>query len=155
MNKIDISYNKKLKLMNPFILQVNLEEENQNLDVLVQQMESAIRAKGAQPIGPLIQYTEVIVGEDGEGEIVLKLIRQSDKYINHVESPYKMESVLEVSGCMYARFQGPEEKLTLAYHKLNVIAFEEEIALKNSNYTIFVDGDDEGNITADVFIEKA
>ena len=155
MKKIDISYNKKLKLMNPFILQVNLQEENQNLDILIQQMESAIRAKGGQPIGPVIQYTEVIVGEDGEGEINLKLIRQADKYINHVDAPYKMETIIEVTGCMYARYQGPEEKLSLAYQKLNVIAFEEEITTKNSNYTIFVDGDEEGNITADIFIEKA
>lgn len=155
MNKIDISYNKKLKLINPLILTIDLEREDANLDVLIEQMEAVIRTKGAKPVGPLIQYTEVKIDETGEGEIVLKLMLQADKYIDHIEPPYKIEAVLEVTGCMYARYQGPEDKLPLAYQKLHVAAFEEDISLKDANYTVFIGGDEDGDITADVFIEKA
>lgn len=154
MNKIEISKNKRLKLVNPLVFSIDLSHEDQDIEVVVRQMESIIRARGAQPVGPLIQYTEVKVDEQGEGEIILKVIRQADKYLTHIEPPYSMEPLLEVSNCMYARFHGPEEKLPLAYQKLQVEAFENDITLSDANYTVFVDGDEDGNIMADVFIKK-
>ena len=54
-------------------------------------------------------------------------MRQANNFIHNVEAPYTMESVLRVRNCMYARYTGPEEKLKLAYDKINVTAFEEDI----------------------------
>lgn len=64
-----------------------------------------------------------------------------------------MNSIIRIQNCIYARFTGLEEKLKLAYDKINVTAFEEDIELSNTSYTIFVDKHDE-NIVADIFVEK-
>lgn len=116
-------------------------------------MENYIKSKGATPIGPLIQKTEYSVNEEGQLDIKVYLMRQANTFIHNVEAPYNMESVLRVRNCMYARYTGPEEKLKLAYDKINVTAFEEDIELSNTSYTIFVDKQDD-NIVADIFVEK-
>ena len=81
------------------------------------------------------------------------LMRQANIFLHGVKAPYRMESIIRVRNCLYARYIGPEEHLGLAYDKINIAAFEENIELVNENYTIFVDQQD-SDITADVFIEK-
>lgn len=153
MNSLQYSNNKTLKLMNVLVKSLN-EEDLENLDITVEQMENYIKSKGSQPIGPLIQHTESTVNEQGELDIVIKLLRQSSNFIQHVELPYEMKSIIRVKDCMYVRYTGPESKLKFAYDKINLTAFEEDIELKGDSYTIFVD-QDEDNIIADVFMEKA
>ena len=80
-------------------------------------------------------------------------MRQTNNFIHNVEAPYKMEPVIRVRNCMYAHYVGPEEKLKLAYDKINVTAFEEDITVANENYTIFIEKQDD-NIVADIFVEK-
>ena len=93
------------------------------------------------------------MNDEGQLYVKISLIRQANNFIHNVEPPYTMESVLRVKNCMYARYTGPEEKLKLAYDKINVTAFEEDIELSNTSYTIFVDKQDD-NIVADIFVEK-
>ena len=86
-------------------------------------------------------------------EIILML--QCNHFINSVEKPYSMESVLRVTDCMYCRYMGPEEQLKIAYDKINVEAFENDIELEGESYTVFVDeNEEEGTIVADVFVPK-
>jgi len=150
--KIQTSYNKTLKLTNVLIQEVDLKE-SEGLDKEVLRMENYLKNKGAQPIGPLIQYMEV----EGGGEdikLTIKLMMQSNTFIHNIEEPYKMESIIRVKNCMYARYTGEESKLKFAYDKINLIAFEEDIPLKGDCYTIFVSSNDD-NIIADVFMERA
>ena len=152
MNKIIISNNKILKLQNVFSLELDINNNEEVMTKIIQ-MENYIKSKGAIPIGPLIQKTKCVVNEEGQLEVKIYLMRQANNFIHNVETPYKMESVIRVRNCMYARYTGPEEKLKLAYDKINVVAFEEDIELSNENYTIFVDQQDD-NIIADIFVEK-
>jgi hypothetical protein len=142
-----------LKLTNVLIKKVDLKG-NKGIDKEVLQMENYLKNKGAQPIGPLIQYTDVEAGNTNEVKIVVKLMRQSNTFMHNIEAPYKMESVIRVKNCMYARYNGEESKLKFAYDKINLIAFEEDIPLKGDSYTIFVNSNDDG-IIADVFMERA
>ena len=151
INSIIIHTNKVLKITNICIIEFNIQKDDINF--LISKMENYIKSKGATPIGPLIQKTEYSVNEEGQLDIKVYLMRQANNFIHNVEAPYTMESVLRVRNCMYARYTGPEEKLKLAYDKINVTAFEEDIELSNSNYTIFVDKQDD-NIVADIFVEK-
>ena len=151
-NKIQINYNKVLKLTNVLINYVDLKE-SKGLDKEVLQMENCLKNKGAQPIGPLIQYTEV-EGTGADVKVNVKLMRQSNTFIHNIEAPYKMESVIRVKNCIYARYTGEESKLKFAYDKINLIAFEEDIPLKGDSYTIFVNSNEDG-IIADVFMERA
>jgi hypothetical protein len=118
-------------------------------------MDLHIRQKGAQPIGPLIQKTSISVNDSGEPQMVITFIRQSDTYLHKVDSPYKMESIIKVSDCLYTRFIGEEDKMQFAYNKLNLMGYEEEIELTGESYTVFVDNDEENDtITADIFMPK-
>ncbi|MDO5150539.1 MAG: hypothetical protein Q4D76_14305 [Oscillospiraceae bacterium] len=152
-NRIEIKINKILKLTNALIQYVDIKCDNRNVEHSIIQMDNYLKSKGATPIGPLIQKTEYSVNEEGQLDIKVCFMRQANNFIHNVEAPYTMESVLRVRNCMYARYTGPEEKLKLAYDKINVTAFEEDIELSNSNYTIFVDKQDD-NIVADIFVEK-
>lgn len=149
---IQISKSKTLKLTNVLIQEANLME-NFDLSTVVLQMENYMKSKGAVPIGPLIQKTTYNINGEGQIEIHTYILRQASNYIHSVEEPYKMESVIRVRNCMYAHYVGPEEKLKLAYDKINITAFEEDIEITSENFTIFVDqqGDD---IIADIFVEK-
>ncbi len=151
-NSIEVSNNKILKMSNVIGWSACLSEQKDILSV-VSKMENYIKSKGTSPIGPLIQKTKCEVNNEGKLEIKITFMRQAKNFIHNVEVPYTIESVLRVKNCMYARYTGPEEKLKLAYDKINVTAFEEGIELGNTSYTVFVDKQDD-NIVADVFVEK-
>ena len=152
MNTIYNSLNKTLKLSNIVICSFALVREY-SIDSMFELMNNYIKSKGVLPVGPLIQKTEYNVNDEGKFDVKISLMRQANNFIHNVEAPYTMESVLRVKDCMYARYTGPEEKLKLAYDKINVTAFEEGIELGNTSYTVFVDKQDD-NIVADVFVEK-
>ncbi|MDR3316006.1 MAG: hypothetical protein LBS98_05980 [Coriobacteriales bacterium] len=150
---------KTLKLTNAFLLEFFQEEDFEQLQsfqALIEQTELHIRQKGAQAIGPLIQRTELRVDEDGEPQIAITFIRQVNTFINHVDAPYRMEALIREADCLYTRFVGEEEHLQLAYNKLQIVGYEEEIPLRGDAYTVFVNQSDEGGtLTADIFMPKA
>ncbi len=153
MKYFETSENKTLKLTNVLIKRL-AEEDFENFEKSVEQMENYIKSKGYQPLGPLVQYTTTNVNENGELSVIIKLMRQVSNYINHVEPPYSMESVIRIKDCMYVRYTGPESKIKYAYDKINLTAFEEDIELKGDSYTVFVNQIDD-NIVADIFMERA
>lgn len=154
MSIIPVSDNKTLKLSNACIYEIAGESDFYNLDKIIAQMENYMKAKGALPIGPFVQYTSIQIDDAGEPQTTIRLIRQSNKYIANVEPPYKMESVLRCKNCLFARFEGEEDKLEMAFNKLNVIAYEEGIPLTGVTYTVFT-SKSKDVFSADVFMEKA
>jgi effector-binding domain-containing protein len=108
---------------------------------------------GANQIGPLIQYSKVELDENNEPDINMQFMLQANNFIHNVEQPYRMESLLRVKNCLYARYNGPDDKLKFAYDKLGVYAFENDIELDGCNYTIYVDrNEEEETMVADVFM---
>ena len=158
---IEISRNKNLRLENVLIKEFidfsSLIEENHcgeiSLNLEVEKMENEIKVRGANQVGPLIQYSEMEKGQE-DPQIKIKLMLQSDCFITNIKHPYEMQSVIQVKNCMYTRFIGSEEKLYLAYQKIEIDAYENDIKLKGSSYTIFLDSKEDGMIVADRFMEK-
>ena len=101
--KIKLSNGKTLKLANIMIQEVNLKE-SADFSAVVLQMENYIKSKGAMPLGPLIQKTVYNVNEEGQLDIKIYLMRQSNNFIHNVGSPYTMESLIKVKNCMYVRY---------------------------------------------------
>lgn len=155
MSKIQYNASKTLKLQNVLISSLDLLDEELQFDVFVDKMQSYIKVKAAVQIGPLVQYTKPFVNEKEEMDMEINIMLQCNNYIHSVEKPYSMESVIRVPGCMYCRYVGPEEKLSFAYDKINLEAFENDIELTGESYTVFVDqNEEEGTIVADVFMPR-
>ena len=152
MNTIRVEENKTLKLQNVLSCKMDFSEINiGSFDNEINKMNVFISTHGAKQIGPLIQYSNVEMKQNGEADINLQFMLQSDNYINNVKSPYKMDSMLRVKNCLFARYTGKENTLKFAYDKLGVYAFENEIELAGGSYTVFVNRDDEV-ISADIFM---
>lgn len=153
MSRLEFDENKSLKLTN--VMEYKIKNWDTNFYIAVEQMQSYIRAKGTQQVGPLIQYTRTFLNETQELDVELILMLQCNHYIHNVEPPYSMESIIRVPDAMYCRYTGPESTLKYAYDKINLEAFENDIKLKDYNYTIFVSSnEEEGTIVADVFVPK-
>lgn len=156
MGKLQFNASKTLKLTNVLKYKVLLDDENFDFTAAIEQMQSYIKTKGAMQIGPLIQYTRTSVNESNELDMEIIMMLQCNNFIHNVEQPYSMESVIRVPNALYCRYTGPENKLKLAYDKINLEAFEQDMTLCDFNYTIFVDNNPEEDImVADVFIPRA
>ena len=150
MNEILVSESKTLKLTNVLSRRI-MPEEFGNINVIVTQMENFVRSHGAQPVGPLVQHFVVTRGPKPEPQMYL--LRQANQMIARLDPQYHMDAVLRVKDCLYAHYCGPVSRNDLASQKLNIYAFEHDIKLANSVYTVFVSQqDDEGVV--DVFMEK-
>ena len=79
MGKLQFSKDKTLKLQNLLIRKVDLEDEDSDLNVLVEQMQAYIQVKGAQQIGPLIQYTRSFVNNEEKLDLEINILLQCNK----------------------------------------------------------------------------
>ena len=156
MGKLNINHSKTIRLTNVIAYQSLMDDNETTLDIIINQMQSYIRTKGVMQVGPLIQYAETYTNNDGELDMNIMFMLQCNNYIHSVEAPYSMYSVIRIPNCMYCRYIGPDDKVGLAYQKIQIEAFEENIMLKDCSYTVFVDSDEEEDtIVADVFIPRA
>jgi len=153
MPQLTMSYKKTLKLTNVIVTEL-VYDAGSKTELIIEQMENFIKSKGVQPIGPHIQYTDQNKGSNSDIDITFMLMRQATGYINHIEKPYEIKSIIKIPNCLYIRYCGSSEKMKFAYDKLILTAYEEDIPLKGNSYTIFLD---EANdvITVDIFMERA
>ena len=151
VEKISIRENKTLKLTNVLVRELS-ENEIIDIDKINYMMDSYIKSKGNSTIGPIINYSNLEVDENGQAKIRIKIMVQLKNPIYNVETPYEIKKELKISNCLFARFNEKEENIQFAYQKLGVYAFENDIKLKGDSYTVFVKKEEE-NITADIFME--
>lgn len=149
MNEIKVAENKTLKLTN-VLSRVVRPEELGNLSVILTQMQNFIKSNNAQPIGPLVQAIRMGTGPDHVPEMYM--MQQATQLISKMEPGYHMDAVLRVKNCLYAHYTGPLSKSQLASAKLQIMAFENDIKLTDSSYTIYVNQDDDEAVI-DVFME--
>ena len=149
MNEIKVAENKTLKLTNVLSRLVRPEELG-NLPVILTQMQNFMKSNGAQPIGPLVQAVKMGTGPDHVPE--LYMMQQATQMITQMEPGYHMDAVLRVKNCLYAHYVGPMSQSGLASQKLNIMAFEHELELTGTVYTIFVNQDDDEGVV-DTFME--
>lgn len=153
MRKLQFSETKTLKLTNVLTYKVLLND-GIDLNVIIEQMKSYIKARGAISIGPLIQYTKTSM-VDSKVNIEIALMLQCNNFIHEVELPYSMDSIIRIPDALYCRYYGPENKLKFAYDKIKLEAFEKDIDLDTSSYTIFVQQNvEEELLLADVFVPR-
>ena len=151
MRRLNVECQKTLKLSHVLIKEVNVGSD-ENEAVILEQMENYIKSKSAVPVGPLIQYAGAHAAADGSMELTVRYLRQLSKQINCNDSDYRFQDEIAVNHCLYIRFVGREEHLRLAYDKLNLYAYEEELKTRGDAYSVFVSQTDDIMVT-DVFME--
>lgn len=115
-------------------------------------MDSYIKSKGLKTKGPLISSTSAIMGvENGMPVVKTKIIMQLTEPYENCEAPYTFEPLIHIGPCLFVRFTGNPQQLNFAYMKLNVYAFENDIELEGSSYTVFVNQSGD-NAVIDVFM---
>ena len=147
---IEIAENKTLKLKNILYKEIGFGTDA-DTQKAAYMFESYIKSKGFVPYGPSIIKVSVIY-ENGKllqkKEMMVQLRQVPDK----IESPYSFTELLRIENCLLARYHGNMFNLPMAYSKLQVYAFENNIGLKGDTFTIIIE-QKEGDITADVFAE--
>ena len=149
MNEIKVAENKTLKLTNVLSHEVQPTEMG-NMQLVLTQMQNFMKSNGAQPIGPLVQAIKPGTGPDQLPEMYM--MQQATQLIPRMEAGYSMDAVLRVRNCLYAHYVGPMSQSGLASQKLNIMAFEHELELPGTVYTIFVNQDDDEGVV-DTFME--
>lgn len=149
MREIQVAQNKTLKLTNVLARKIEAEDFG-NLQIVLTQMQNFIKSHNALPVGPMIQCIRVPAGPNPQPEVYM--MQQTSQLIPRMESGYSQDAVLRVRGCLYAHYCGPMDQSALASQKLNILAFENELELTGSVYSIFVN-QDEDEAVVDVFME--
>lgn len=151
IDKIIVKENKTLKLNNVLIREVS-QNELMDINKITYMMDSYIKSKGNSPVGPMINYSSAEGDDKGQVKLIMKIIVQLKNPIHNIDKPYEFKPQIRITNCLFARFNEKEENLKFAYSKLGLHAFENDIKLKGSSYTIFVNKE-ENEIVADVFME--
>ncbi|MCR5608190.1 MAG: hypothetical protein K6G26_03925 [Lachnospiraceae bacterium] len=150
---IEVSNNKTLKLSNVLIKKYETDNFNNfDADKVIEQMKSYIKSKGNSVIGPVIQMSKSVELNDGRKELEVFYMLQCSNPIHNIDNEYSFKNALKVDNCMYCRYTGPEDKLSLAYEKIYIVAFESGIELDNEVYSIYLKNDNE--MMVDIFIKK-
>ena len=144
MREIQTAENKTLKLTNVVSRRIQPEE------IVLTQMHNFIKSNGAQPLGPLVQCIKLPAGPNPQPEVYM--MQQATQLILRMEAGYSMDAVLRVRNCLYAHYVGPMSQSGLASQKLNIMAFEHELELTGTVYTIFVNQDEDEGVV-DTFME--
>lgn len=150
-NKIILRENKTLKLNNVLIKELS-EKEFMDMNKVTYMMDGYIKSKGNSVMGPMINYWSLVNDENGNPKLIVKIIFQLKNPIDNVDQPYEYEKQIKVTNCLFARFNEKEKNLQFVYSKLQLYAFENNIKLLGSSYTVFVDKK-ENEIIADVFMK--
>lgn len=149
LQKIEIRENKKLilkKVINKSLDLIPFE----NLDVEINKFYNNIQALKPQIFGPLIIRNKGMkISDDG------KITSDYDLYIQaHDYKQYKNKfNVLDkvvVEHCLYTRFEGKPEYLQLAFNKLEIYEYEEDIITRGDIYMVSLE-DSKDHIVMDIF----
>jgi len=148
--EIEITENKTLKLKNVLSKEIGFGTDA-DAQKAAYMFESYIKSKGFVPYGPSIIKAGVTY-ENGNPiqrkEMMVQLRQPPEK----MESPYSFTELLRMENCLLARYRGDMLNLPMAYGKLQVYAFENNIDLKGDTFTIIIEQNENG-IIADVFAE--
>ena len=142
MRSIDIRKNKTLKLKNVLQRKIQISESEEHLDKAIEEMYSYIKSKGAVAKGSVIKHKKITESDNGIQNAEVTIMIQCDNYIQNTELPYHMEKEICIKNTMYCSYIGPQDNFKLAYDKINIVAFEENVQLYDESYTIFVDSDE-------------
>lgn len=149
MQKIEIRENKKLilkKVINRNLDLIPLE----NLDTEINRFYNNIQALKVQVFGPLIIRNKGMkISDDGQITSDYDLYIQAHDYKQY-KNQFNLLDEVVVEYCLYTRFEGKPEYLQLAFNKLEIYEYEEDIITRGDVYMVSLE-DSEDYIVMDIF----
>lgn len=149
LQKIEIRENKKLilkKVINKSLDLIPLE----NLDTEINRFYNNIQALKAQVFGPLIIRNKGMkISDDGQITSDYDLYIQAHDYKQYKNQFNVLDEVV-VEYCLYTRFEGKPEYIQLAFNKLEIYEYEEDIITRGDVYMVSLE-DSEDYIVMDIF----
>lgn len=149
-NDIEIAENKTLKL-NRVIFRELRQQDGNEIQKALHMLMSFIRSKKLTPYGPTVIHSKTVF-ENMRPIQITRIMVQLRESLESVDSPYSFEELIRVENCILARYRGDAVRLQIAYGKIQVHAFENDISLKDEMYTVLIEETPSG-ILADVFVE--
>ena len=149
MREIQVAENKTLKLTNVLARKIDASELG-NLGVILTQMQNFIKSHSAMPVGPVIQCVKFTSGPNPEPQIYFMM--QVNQLIPRLEPGYEQDVIQSGQLLVLDLVQLDLEHSSLASQKLNIYAYEHEIELTGTAYSIYVNQDSENGVM-DVFME--
>jgi hypothetical protein len=141
VGRIDLCDNKFLKLTNVLIREL---PKNNEIDAsrITYMMSAYVKSKGILTRGPFISYSCSGKEIDNNFPIIRRhLIVQLSEPLHQCEAPYIFTPILRTERCLFARFSGYLKDAHNAYAKIGVYAFENDIELDGSCYSIHTNQD--------------
>ena len=148
--EIIIECGKSLKLNNIISREIPVQD-NDEIQRIMHMFNSYMKTKGLTPYGPMIILNSSLI-ENNTIIPVSKIMIQIREEPESLEPPYVFDGTIKLSNCILARYRGDLFNLQMAYSKIQVYAFENELELKDEIYSIFVK-QDLSEITVDIFVE--
>ena len=90
--------------------------------------------------------------KDGVVAQQIELMGQVREIPRKILPPYSFNETIRIENCLLVRYHGNIEKLPLAYSKLEIHCFENDLILQGEIYTVILE-EKENIITADIFAE--
>jgi hypothetical protein len=152
MPKIEFRNNKILKLTNILSRPIPVDEIGKS-DKQVAMLQNWIKAKGYEPLGPLIMYSTGIKGidPDGKPQIESRILQQLKQNKIRLELPYRFDETVRIENCLFTRFNDNAENLQFAMMKSQLFAYEDDLELTGETYTVFIK-QEQSDLLADVFM---
>ena len=149
-NEIIVANSKILKLNNVVSRAISAQDQEE-MQKTMQMFNSYFKSKMLIPYGPIIVHSKTSFNNGAlsqKTEMMVQVREAPDK----IDAPYSFESHIRIENCVMARYCGDPMKVQMAYGKIQVYAFENDVQLKDETYTVFVE-QIEGVLNADVFVE--
>lgn len=148
--EIVIECGKSLKLNNIISREIPVQD-NDEIQRIMHMFNSYMKTKELTPYGPMIILNSSLI-ENNTVIPVSKIMIQIKEEPDSLEHPYIFDGTIKLSNCILARYKGDLFNLQMAYSKIQVYAFENELELKDEIYSIFVK-QDMNEIAVDIFVE--
>ncbi|MDO4605607.1 MAG: hypothetical protein Q4B23_06490 [Helcococcus sp.] len=149
MNKIIIERNKKL-VLKKVISQEYDGRGYQDIDRDINNFLKRIRTLNVQTFGPLVIHNKgTIISEENTSISSYNLYIQAHDYKQYKKQFNILDEVV-VEYCLYTRFEGKPEYLQLAFNKLEIYEYEEDIITRGDIYMVSLE-DSEDHIVMDIF----
>lgn len=147
--KIEIKNNKKLKLINVInkeLINIDIEKFDYNLTKFLNEL----KLWKVQVYGPLIIRNKgTKISEDSKVSSDYDLYIQAHNYKQY-NNQFNVQDEVVVEHCIYTRFEGKPEYLQLAFNKLEIYEYEEDIITRGDIYMITLE-DTPDKIVMDIF----